>query len=400
MTESPARKIRLCLVVGQLAVGGLERQVYLLASSLRRDGFEVLVVSLNGAGFWSGPLTEAGARVIPLKRRGPWDWGRLSSLARLLRRERPDVVYSFNYENNAYARLAGLLASVPVLITGERGVSMSRWQGFVERILVRITDCVICNAEAIRRDLVERVGLPWWKVLVVPNAIEMPEMRPETRRRARSVLGVDKETILVGTVARLASVKNLDLMIEAAANCISSQPSLRFCIVGSGPEEPALRAAIRTRHLEEVFVMPGELTPASEILSGFDIFLLTSHTEGLPNTVMEAMAAEVPCICTDVGGCRELVAHGTTGFLVAPGDARAISDRILDLARDGARRTRMGRAGRSKIESDFTPGDLARRTEAILQRVLSARSIRRRGRRLVATKGTLEGGERHAPHSL
>jgi len=400
MSGSPASRIRVCLVVGQLAVGGLERQVYFLASTLRRDGLDVLVVSLNGAGFWSGPLKEAGVRVAHLERHGRRDWRRLIALTRLLRREQPDVVYSFNYENNAYARLAGWLARVPILITGERGVSMSRWQGFLERILVRITECVICNADAIRQDLIQRVGLPGWKILVVPNAIEVPRLSPEARRLARSKVGVEGDEILIGTVARLDPVKNLQMMLDAAAICGARRPVLRFCIVGSGPEEPVLRAAVGAARLESTFLMIGEVTPATDILVGFDLFLLTSHTEGLPNAVMEAMAAAIPCLCTDVGGCRELVVQGVTGFLVAPGDARALADRILDLAGDPVRRAAMGRAGRSRIGEDRTPDDLGRRMEAILRRLMSARLHRRRGQRWMAADKTVDGGERHAPHSL
>ncbi len=142
--------------------------------------------------------------------------------------------------------------------------------------------------------------------------------------------------------------------------------------------------AIRDLGLGDRFSLLGEREAAWNLLPGCDLFVLTSLTEGLPNTLMEAMAAGLPCVCTDVGGCRELVAHGVTGYLVAPGDARALADRVVELAGDVALRSSMGRSGRERIADGYSVERLVSEVEQVLLRLLEAAGSSARGRRLRA----------------
>lgn len=379
---APKGRHRICLVVGQLALGGLERQVYLLATGLDQRRFKVTVVSMTHGGQWAEALRRAGLSVMELGRRGHLDWRRLAGMVRIFRAIRPHVVYSFNYEGNAYARLAGLLAGVPILVTGERSVYMSWRMGFLERVLIRFTECVICNAEAIRRDLIDRMRLPAHKVITIRNAVVVPPVSgPVERHTARQVIGAAEDEIVVGTIARLAAIKNLTMLVRAASFC-RTEARLRFCIVGGGPDEQEVRMAIRDLGLGDRFSLLGEREEAWNLLPGFDLFVLTSLTEGLPNTLMEAMAAGLPSVCTDVGGCRELVAHGVTGYLVAPGDARAVADRIVELAGNAVLRSSMGGAGRERIAGGYSVERLVSQVEEVLLRLLEAVRSSARGRRL------------------
>ncbi|MFQ5877225.1 MAG: glycosyltransferase [Acidobacteriota bacterium] len=372
-----------CFVVGQLLLGGLERQVYLLARGLDPKEFEVTVISLSEGGAWSPALAEAGIRVIHLRRRGRLDWLRLADLTRVFRRIRPDLVYSFQYAPNAYARLAGLLASVPILITGERGIYLRWWQGVLERLLGRVTECVVCNTDTIREDLVERIGLPRTKVVTVRNAAEVPPLvRDEERRAIRNALGIGDDGCVVGTIARLEKVKNLPMLIEVADLCRSSGGWMRFIVVGGGSQAEALRRIVRRRRLEETVLLVGESESARDLLPALDVFVLTSRSEGLPNTVMEAMAAGLPCVCTDVGGCRELVVPGVTGYLVPSGAAAAMARILLDLAGSRARRETLGRRGRARIAEQFPVRRMIADTERLLRSLLAVKDVSLRGRRI------------------
>ena len=382
--ESMARH-GVCLVVGQLEIGGLEKQVYLLATGLDPRLFEVTVVSLTEGGVWAGALTRSGVRVLELNRRSHLDWRRLAALRQIFKTLRPDVVYSFNCAGNAYARLAGLLAGVPILITGERSPDMSRFMALLERLLLPFTECVICNAEAIRRDLIERIGLPERKVITIPNAVVIPpEAGRQEREAARRAIGARDDEIVVGTITRIATEKNLGMLVRAAGLCRTATARLRYCIVGGGPDEKALRDAIREQELDDRITMLGPRKDAWTLLPGFDLFVLTSRIEGLPNTVMEAMAAGLPCLCTDVGGCRELVEDGVTGYLVSPDDERALAARILEMVADPRARTRMGRCGKERIVTDYPVERLVSRVQKVFLHLLSSAGSRTRGHRLSA----------------
>ena len=374
---------RVCLVVGQLTIGGLERQVYLLASALVRSPFDVTVVSMASGGEWANALRQVDVKVVELRRHGRMDWRRFLAMWRVFKTINPHLVYSFNYEGNAYARLAGLLAGVPILMTGERGIYMSWFMACLERSLIRFTECVVCNSEAIRRDLIDRIGLPRGKVFTIRNAVVIPPPAgPEERRAARHLIGARDDEIVVGTIGRLAAIKNHAMLARAASLCSKSSRPLRFCIVGGGPDEEPVRRAIRDSGQEGRFILLGPKADARAILPAFDLFVLTSKSEGLPNTVMEAMAAGLPCVCTDVGGCGELVEHGVTGYLVAPDDAHALAARILELAGDPERREAMGRAGVLRISHGYSVERLVSQVQNLFLRLLASAETRGRGRRL------------------
>ena len=376
---------RICLVVGYLGRGGLEKQAFLLGRGLMRRGFDVAVVSLSAGGAWAAALNQEGIPVLELRRRSHFDIGRFAGLVAAFRNMRPDVVYAFNYPTTVYARLAGLVASVPLLVTGERCVYLTRVQGILERFLAGMTECLICNAEAVRRDLVERVGIPDRKVITVLNAIEpCPAVGAEEKRAARALLGIPEDVLVIGTVGRIEDQKNPPMLVDVA--CLARREALRarFCAIGDGSRIGALRSMIRARGVDDCFLLTGERPNVGELLPAFDVFVLTSRYEGLPNAVMEAMAAGLPCVCTDVGGCRELVEEGVTGFLVPSGDANLMMQRVRQLATNAPLRASMGSAARARILRDFSVEKLVSRTEGVLRSLLAARDAGPRGRRLSA----------------
>ena len=220
-------------------------------------------------------------------------------------------------------------------------------------------------------------------MITIRNAVVIPpDAGPGERREARRLIGAREDEIVVGTIARLAGDKNLTMLVRAASLCAAANAPVRFWVVGEGPEENAVRAAIREQGVESRVTLLGLKEDARALLPGFDMFVLTSRTEGLPNTVMEAMASGLPCVCTDVGGCRELVDPGATGYLVAPDDARALALRILELAGDPERRAVMGRAGKMKISAGYSVERLVSQVQDLFLRLIEGAGSRGRGHRL------------------
>lgn len=219
--------------------------------------------------------------------------------------------------------------------------------------------------------------------MTIHNAVVIPPAAgPGERTEARRLIGVQEDEVVVGTVARLDPIKNLAMLVHAASLCQGAPVPLRYCIVGGGPEEESLRDTIRARGMEDRFILMGAIGEAWNLLPGFDVFVLTSRSEGLPNTLMEAMAAALPCVSTDVGGCRELVEHGVTGYLVPAGDAQLLAARIREVAADPEARARMGRAGRQRIASGYSVERLASQVEQVFLRLLEAAGSKSRGHRL------------------
>jgi len=251
-----------------------------------------------------------------------------------------------------------------------------RPQAALERLLGGLTNRVICNAEAVRSDLVKRVGLPPDKVAVVRNGVDIPpEADARARAAARGSLGLPPEGLVIGTVARLHPVKNLPLLVETARRCLEKVDAW-FCIIGGGPEEGAIRRSSEQPVLKGRVILAGSRPEARDLLAAFDIFVLTSDVEGLPNAVMEAMALGLPSVCTDVGGCRELIDDGVEGYLVPPRDVVLMTDRILRLAGDGDLRARLGTAARRRALRNFAAERMVGATEAILSDLLAGRAER------------------------
>jgi glycosyltransferase involved in cell wall biosynthesis len=360
---------RVLYVTSSLGFGGAERQLYLLLKHLDRTAFVPTVVALSRGGALAGPIRSLGVEVIELPRRHAADVSRLAALYRLIRRTAPDVVQTFLLPDTVYGFLAARAARVPVLIASRR---TDRYDDFpwrvraLTRLLCGAASAVITNSER-SRDLA-----PWRlrpRHVVIHNGIEPLPVRC-ARGDIRRALAIDPGALVVGTVGRLVEAKNHRRLLEVAAAIVPRRPHVRFVVVGSGPLESALRAEAAARGLRQHVRFAGERSDVGDLLHAMDVFLLTSDREGLCNAVMEAMDAQLPCVVTDVGGNRELVEDGVTGFVC--GTTPALSAAVLRLLDDPLLRGRLGAQARLRVRERFGAARAARETEALYARLLDA----------------------------
>jgi len=356
---------RITFISGQLDVGGQERALYLLLRQL--DGrFDPEVISLTSGGHWGAEIRALGIPVVEIARKRSWQFGRLWSLAENLRKRNPSVVYCLGYSANTYGRLAGIWAGVRRLVAGWRGLEASVLRAPLEIALSRRTDRVVCNSDAVRQNILAYYPIESERVVVIRNGVEpCPPPDPARRASLRAELGVGPDEVLVGSVARLTSDKNLDLLIETALRVRAAKHDVRFLLAGGGPLRNDIMARLRSLESVPALELLGERPDARELMACFDLFLLTSHREGLPNAVLEAMAAGIPCVTTAVGGCREVVIDGETGFLVPPGDAGLAASRVLELAASKPLRSRLGDRGRVRALQAFSLERVTREHEAL-----------------------------------
>jgi glycosyltransferase involved in cell wall biosynthesis len=255
-------------------------------------------------------------------------------------------------------------------------VARPAWETWVERTLDPLTDVYLVNAGAVADELV-RHGLRRDKIRVVPNGLDLGRFGAFAldRSAARAALGLPADRRLVAQVGRLAPQKDYPTFLRAAAQLAARFADVDFLVVGDGPERPMLEGLARELGIAERVRWLGLRGDVPAVLGGVDVLLLASRYEGLPNVVLEAMAAGAAVVATDVGGCREVIASGVHGVVVAPERPEALAEAAAHwLADEGARR-RVAEAARARVEREFSVAAMVRGTCALYAAEAPGRAV-------------------------
>jgi len=365
---------RIAYVIGELGKGGAEYQLYELVRGLDRARIDPTVLVLAAGGYWAGRIRELGVVVDEIAGRGSADLGRLRRLRAALRRLAPDVLHTVLWSGNCYGRMAAIGLGIPVVIAAERNViARPAWQVAIERVLDRSTDAYLVNSGAVADGLVTRERLPAAKIRVVHNGIDLTRLPPFSLDRvaARRAAGFDPRRRLVAQVGRLTAQKDYPTFLAAAARVARQVADVDFLVVGEGELRVELEAEVGRLDLGGRVRFLGLRHDVPALLGAVDVLALTSRWEGLPNVVIEAMATGAVAVATDVGGARELLVSGETGFIVPPGDAGAVADAVLAALRTPEAAFRIATAARRRIETEFTVDAMVRRTMELYERCLA-----------------------------
>jgi glycosyltransferase involved in cell wall biosynthesis len=368
------RRPRILLLITLAEIGGAQSYVAALLPGLRRD-FDVVV-----AAYGPGPLREAaaanGVRFIPLRhvRRpiSPWrDPAGLVELVRLLRRERPDILHASSSKAGILGRLAALLAGVPIRIFTVHGWAFSAHSGaastlyhWADRLMMPLTTVTICVSDHSRARGVEAGTCTAEETAVIPNAVDL-QAAPAARR--------DRDRPVLVAVGRLQAPKDFLTLVRAVA--LLEPGSVDTLVVGEGPDRIDLEAEIRRLGIGERVQLLGERRDVPELLAGADMFVLSSASEGMPVSVLEAMAASLPVVGSRVGGVPELVVEGETGLLVEPGNVGELAAAIDRLLADPGLRGQLGEAGRERVKLHFALDPFRRAHVELYSRELARRGL-------------------------
>jgi sugar transferase (PEP-CTERM/EpsH1 system associated) len=352
-------------VLFRLDTGGMER-VLITVINRTQSRYRHAVICLDGFGALRQQIADPDVVCLALNKKPGKDWGCYFRLWRTLRRLKPDLVHTYNFgalDAAPVARLAG----VRRVLHAERGRDAndpngeSRKYRNLRRWLAPFIDRYLAVSRDLRDWLTETVGVDPSRVVYIPNGIDAANyVVAPAKKQARPLLGdfAPLDAIVIGTVGRLDPVKDQEGLVSAFHLLCESLPQvcerLRLVIAGEGPQRAGLEARIAHLKLENRVRLLGNRTDVPALLAEFDIFALSSIAEGMPGVLLEAMAAGLPVVATDVGGVGEVVSRGQSGLLVPARDIRALSNALSSYVSDEALRQQHGQAGRRCVETGFS----------------------------------------------
>ena len=351
---------------------GGQNQVLLTVNGLRSIGHRAALVAHPG-----GELRqrmEEGLDLIPIAPRTEMDLTAAWRFSRVVRRLQPDVVHAHDPHGVAMAGLALSFATgaargehVPALVASRRvdfhlkGNSLSRWK-------YRQVDCFIAASEAIRQMLVAD-GVPANRTVTVHEGIDVEHVTAAPPVNVHEAFWLPHHAPVVGNVAALVPHKGQRHLIEAARLVIAQVPDARFVILGEGELREPLERLVREYHLEKHVLLPGFRTDVLGCIKSFDLFVLSSVTEGLGTSLLDAMACARPIVATRTGGIPEVITDGLNGLLVEPRQEQELADAIIALLKNPGRRRRLGDAGFAVVSERFTLERMVAGTAAVYSRV-------------------------------
>lgn len=378
--------------------GGPDKTILLSAERHTKSRVSVVVAYIRDARdheFVIGQKArDRGLTFYELVEHGKLDLRVLQAIRDIVIRHDINLIHGHDYKSDLFAwlvrlsmwrrRIALVSTAHAWVILGLRGALYRR----LDLFLMKRFDRLIAVSHATKAEMVAG-GVPVEKIRMIHNGIDTEAWSPRRRTSAfREELGLAGAFPVIGYVGRINSEKDLETWLHAASIVARKYPQSRFVIVGDGRDGvtgAGLQRLTSELGIGEQVLFPGYRSELQSVYSAFDIFMLSSRREGLPNSLLEAMAMGLPVVTTDVAGAKELVANGQTGFVLPQGDASGLGRALLALVEDSQLHQRMGEEGRKRVEREFSFGNRMRLIEDFYTEVLGI------GQRVVSRLSCVEG---------
>jgi glycosyltransferase involved in cell wall biosynthesis len=374
----PAAPRRVFFLLDSFMVGGTETQAVELARRLDPSRYQVTIGCLRKEGPLLSRLSGTPVRIVEVHLGkgidSPSGMLAVIKLARFLRRERFEILHAHDLWSNMVGMAAAMLARIPVRITSQRDLSHDAWYGSYKRSVLRSlqrrSSIVLTNARAVRDGLIASDELPPEKTCVIYNGVDLERFDVAGSHRAELFPGVGSDKLVVAVGNMISGVKGHSVLIAAAAEIVRRFPNVRFVLVGEGPKRVEFESEVAALGLQRHFIFLGRRSDVPQILTSCDIAVLPSLAEGLPNAVLEYLAAGLPVVASALGGNLEVIQNGITGLLVPAKDPVALAAALSTLLADPDFAKRIAIAGHDHVHRNFSFERLVSEVDKLYTRLL------------------------------
>lgn len=382
VTNAPARgkaRVRVLQLTSSLGFYGAEQMIMTLITALDRESFHVSLATLQKKKASSTTIVSAakaaGIDAVTLPCKGWLDWEAIQGLKSLVEEERIDILHCHEPKSRLYGAVVSKMTGIPVVATHHLWTGQNLRTRLVEAIDAAVLhgcDKVVGVSNSVAESM-RRVLVSSHRVEVIPNGIDLSGFRTDLKgNEVRSSLGIPQGVPVIGAVGRLDIQKGHDRLIEAAKKITDAGQEAYYVILGEGVERQRLEALVRDLGLTSRVLLPGYRSDVRSCLAMMDVFAMPSRREGTPMALLEAMAMNKPVVATAVGGVPDVLTDGIDGMVLRE-DGSGLSEALLKLLRDPAFAMQIARAGRRRVENEFSSLRMAMRYEELYQRCLALR---------------------------
>lgn len=374
-------KINILHIYQNSKVGGVQQQLLSLLKAYNREVFNPIFCCL-------GPKEEVGKEIENLgidfialnrKRYHRFSLKIIINLYRLMKKKHIHVVRTHKYRASLYGRIAAWLAGVPVIITSVHGnyrKDLRLERRIANKIMSKITDKIVAVSESIKKDIVKHDKINPSKIVVIHNGVDILRFNPENIfLNVRGELSINDNDVVVGFVGRLVPAKGLQYLIEAISIIQLKVENIKLLIVGEGSLIYSLKNKARELGIKESVIFTGKRRDIPEVLSCIDIFVMPSVAEGLPNSLLEAMAMGKPIVATTVGGIPEIIENEINGLIISPEDPESLASAIKFFIGNKGLAEKLGQAAKEFVLRKYSIKAIAVQWECLYKSLLKEKGF-------------------------
>lgn len=349
------KKLNILQLVNGFAIGGGEMGLLTLVKRLNPEKYHQVICAVGQGGPLQPDFEATGYRVEVLSKKRSFDFSLIRQVANLMREEKIDIVLTTLFYADVIGAFAALRAKVPVVISWEVVSHPFKFRHmFAYKRALKNIDMVVPVSHAIGRQLMKEREVPEEKIHTIHYGVDTEKYCPKDGAAMRQQLGISDDTIVFGTNARMTHQKGHIFLVEAVKQVVWKHPNVRFVLAGDGPLRGDIEKQISEAGLTDKFQLLGFRSDITDLLSAYDVYVLPSLYEGLPNQVLEAMSCQKGVIATAVDGTVEAVADGKTGLLVPSKNPDALAKALLKVLDNPKLIAQFGEESRRRIEAEFT----------------------------------------------